>query len=156
MAASFPPSATVRSAFAFALACLAAALPLPLRAEAPAESVFRESCPTCGVVRSVTRVDVQAGPSRAERAAATGSAGMDTVGSLPQPGLVSSVPMQGGGGAAVGSATELRRGEQPHAAGYEIVVRLDDGRFQLVRQDDSDGLREGDKVRIEAGRVVRR
>lgn len=118
--------------------------------------MFQESCPTCGVVRSVKRVDAPAGPSRAERAAATGSAGMDTVGSLTQPGLVASVPIQGDAGATVGSATELRRGEQPHAVSYEIVVRLDDGRFQLVRQDDADGLREGDKVRIDAGRVVRR
>jgi outer membrane lipoprotein SlyB len=70
-------------------------------------------------------------------------------------GIVASVPL-GGGPVAAGSVMDVRREQQTPAVNFEIVVRLDDGRFQLVRQDDSHGLREGDKVRIDAGKVVLR
>jgi hypothetical protein len=123
-----------------ALALLAAQAMPTVSAQAPAGSVFQESCPTCGVVRSVKRVERET-PARTEQESPAG--------------LVASVPL-GGGPVAAGSATDVRREQQPPAVSYEIVVRLDDGRFQLVRQDDSHGLREGDKVRIDAGKVTLR
>ena len=50
----------------------------------------------------------------------------------------------------------MREQNKPPVVSYEVVVRLDDGRFQLVVQDDAEGLREGDKVRIDRGKVVLR
>lgn len=123
-----------------ALAVLVATATPTVFAQAPAGSVFQESCPTCGVVRSVKRVEKETPARTAQESPA---------------GIVASVPL-GGGPVAAGSATDVRRELQPPAVSYEIVVRLDDGRFQLVRQDDSHGLREGDKVRIDAGKVVLR
>jgi hypothetical protein len=123
-----------------ALALLAAQAIPPVLAQAPAGSVFQESCPACGVVRSVKRVETET-PARTEQESPAG--------------LVASVPL-GSGAPAVGSVTDLRRDQRSPAVSYEIVVRLDDGRLQLVRQDDSHGLREGDKVRIDAGKVVLR
>ncbi len=123
-----------------ALALLAAQAMPTVSAQAPAGSVFQESCPACGVVYSVKRVEKQT-PARTEQESPAG--------------IVASVPL-GGGPVTAGSATDVRRELQPPAASYEIVVRLDDGRFQLVRQDDSHGLREGDKVRIDAGKVTLR
>lgn len=123
-----------------ALALFAAQAMPPVSAQAPAGSVFQESCPTCGVVRSVKRIEKEA-PARTETESPAG--------------IVATVPL-GGGPVTAGSATDVRRELQPPAVSYEIVVRLDDGRFQLVRQDDTHGLREGDKVRIDAGKVVLR
>lgn len=122
------------------LALLAAPAMPTVFAQAPAGSVFQESCPACGVVRSVKRVEKET-PARTQQESSAG--------------MVASVPL-GGGPVTAGSTTDVRRELQPPAVSYEIVVRLDDGRFQLVRQDDSHGLREGDKVRIDAGKVVLR
>ena len=123
-----------------ALALLAAVANPAALAQAPAGSVFQESCPACGVVRSVKRVETET-PARTEQESSAG--------------LVASVPL-GGGSPSVGSVTDVRRELKPPAVSYEIVVRLDDGRFQLVRQDDAANLREGDKVRIERGKAVLR
>ena len=38
---------------------------------------------------------------------------------------------------------------------YEITIRFDDGRFGLFDQDNADGLRPGDRVRVVKGRVER-
>jgi len=147
----------VKHALLSLLALLATqAIPAAL-AEAPAGSVFRESCPTCGVVRSVKRMEIEQRATAAEREAAGAVAGSGPIGATPGAGLVATMPMgTGGAGTSVGSTTELRRDAKPATVTYEIVVRLDDGRLQLVVQDDPDGLREGDKVRIEAGKVVLR
>ena len=139
----------------FAVLFLAVTLhPAPAFAQPAAGSVFQESCPTCGVVRSVKRVESEQRATMAEREAAGDFAGSSPLGGTG-PGLVANVPL-GGGGSTLGSSTDLRRETKPATVSYEIVVRLDDGRFQLVRQDDPQGLREGDKVRIEEGRIVLR
>jgi outer membrane lipoprotein SlyB len=131
-----------------------ALLPAPAFAQPAAGSVFQESCPTCGVVRSVKRVESEPRPTMAEREAAGGHAGSNPLGGTGS-GLVANVPL-GGGGSTLGSSSDLRREAKPAMVSYEIVVRLDDGRLQLVRQDDPHGLREGDKVRIEEGKAVLR
>jgi hypothetical protein len=130
----------VKRALLVALVALNSLACVPALAQAPQGSVFQESCPTCGVVRSVKRIEKET-PARTEHESPAG--------------IVASVPL-GGGPVSAGSATDVRRELQPPAVSYEIVVRLDDGRFQLVRQDDTHGLREGDKVRIDAGKVVLR
>jgi outer membrane lipoprotein SlyB len=44
--------------------------------------------------------------------------------------------------------------DDERARGYEITVRMDDGRRVLLQQDErSDRLREGDRVRVRGGRL---
>ncbi len=108
-------------------------------------------------MRSLKRIEVEQRASMAEREASGAVAGSSPIGATPGTGLVASAPIgSGGAGTSIGSTTDLRRDAKPATVTHEIVVRLDDGRLQLVRQDDPEGLREGDKVRIEAGKVVLR
>jgi hypothetical protein len=106
-----------------------------------APAIPAASCPECGVVQAVKRVEVRAPITAEERKSTSG--------------LVASVPL-GGGKPTVGSSTDVRGELKPPLVRYEVTVRLDDGRFQLVTQDDASGLREGDKVRIDRGRVLLR
>ena len=39
---------------------------------------------------------------------------------------------------------------------WEVIVLLDDGKFRVVTMDRQPDLREGDKVRIDRGQVVKR
>jgi hypothetical protein len=113
----------------------------------PDSPVFKASpqasCAECGVVRSVKRVEKAARITAQERESTAG--------------LVAQMPIGGDKDKpVVGSATDARAQLKPPVVSYEVVVRLDDGRFQLVVQDDAGGLREGDKVRIDRGKVVPR
>jgi uncharacterized OB-fold protein len=126
---------------AFALAFAAAAA---IAQTQPPSVVFKPkeaTCPECGVVRSVKRVETNPRPTAAERESTAG--------------FVASIPL-GGGTPDVGSSTDVRREQKPPLVTYEVVVALDDGRFQLVVQDDADDIRTGDKVKIERGKVVLR
>lgn len=51
-------------------------------------------------------------------------------------------------GAAIGNAIQNRAG-----TGYNIYVRMQDGRETVVSQDDLGGIREGSYVRISNGRA---
>jgi len=56
------------------------------------------------------------------------------------------------GGAVVGNEVEKRRNDGER---YRIVVRFPDGRDSVFEQDSLYGIRVGDRVRIDAGRVIR-
>ncbi len=99
------------------------------------------TCPECGVVQRVKRVESPQRITAEERKSTAG--------------LVASIPL-GGGKPTVGSSTDVRAELKPPGVRYEVVVRLDDGRFQVVMQDDAENLREGDKVRVDRGKVVLR
>ena len=105
---------------------------------APPKTPPSASCEGCGVVSSVKRIESVAPATEQERKSPSG--------------FVATVPLGGGKGSA-GSVTEVRREMKPPLVRYEIVVRLDDGRFQVVTQDDDNELRVGDKVRIDRGKV---
>jgi len=124
-----------------ALLAAGASAQTPPPASAAPRSAVAASCEGCGVVRSVKRVEKSQPITAQERKSTAG--------------LVASVPL-GGGKPSVGSATDVRNEQKPPTVTYEIVVRLDDGRFQLVTQDDAGDLREGDKVRLDRGKVVLR
>ena len=56
------------------------------------------------------------------------------------------------GGAVVGNEVEKRRnGDET----YRVVVQFRDGREASFTQDSLDGLRVGDRVRVDAGRLLR-
>lgn len=129
--------------FAFAAAAsLAQNAPGPSGLTTKQEEVRPEAtCAECGVVRSVKRVETKPRITAQDREA--------------NQGLVANIPLHGGK-PTIGSSTKLAREEKPPLVNYEIVVRLDDGRFQIVMQEESDGLHEGDKVRVDRGKVVLR
>jgi len=56
------------------------------------------------------------------------------------------------GGAVVGNEVEKRRNDGER---YRIVVQFRDGREAAFEQDSPYGIRVGDRVRIDGGRVVR-
>jgi outer membrane lipoprotein SlyB len=56
------------------------------------------------------------------------------------------------GGAVVGNEVEKRRNDGER---YRVVVRFPDGREAAFEQDSLDGIRVGDRVRVDAGRVFR-
>jgi outer membrane lipoprotein SlyB len=57
------------------------------------------------------------------------------------------------GGAVVGNNVEENR-EQPHEV-YQISVRLDNGDYRTVAQDNAYDLHAGNRVRVVDGRVYR-
>ena len=129
------------AAFAVAfLPALAAA-----QAPVPDSPIFKTApqagCEGCGVVRSVKRVEKPQRITPQERESTAG--------------FVAQVPI-GGDKPVVGSSADTREQLKPPVVSWEVVVRLDDGRYQLVVQDDAGNLREGDKVRIDRGKVVPR
>jgi outer membrane lipoprotein SlyB len=56
------------------------------------------------------------------------------------------------GGAVVGNEIEKRRNDGER---YRITVRSRDGRDSVFEQDSLDGIRVGDRVRIDGGRLFR-
>jgi len=58
-----------------------------------------------------------------------------------------------GAGALAGNEVERRRNED-HGA-YRVTVQLRDGREATFTQDDLNGLRVGDRVRVDGGRLYR-
>jgi hypothetical protein len=114
----------------------------------PATSVTSDgkasaTCERCGVVRSVKEIETRRPPTEEERKSPSGYAATIPLGSA-------------GGKTSSGSVTDVRRENKPPVLRYEIVVLLDDGRLQVVTQDDAGTLRTGDKVRIDRGQVILR
>ena len=125
---------------AFAAGAALAQAPAPgAGVPAPRDSIMvNKSCDDCGVVRSIRKVETKQPFDSADRSATSG--------------LVASIPLDGSR-AQVGSSTELRNEMKPPGVTWEIVVRLDDGRFRVVLQDDPGPLRADDKVKIVEGKV---
>jgi len=100
-------------------------------------------CTDCGVVRSVRAI------SKEQRE-------VSPVQETKPSGLVISIPA-GGGKAQVGSSTVVGKDVVPTIHTWEVVVKLDDGRFRIVTLDEPTDLRENDKVRFDKnGKLVRR
>jgi hypothetical protein len=115
---------------------------VPAFAQAPSsESVKKGSCAECGVVRSVRAVTKEARPPESQDNKPSG--------------LVATVPL-GGGKPQIGSSTKLGKEAASVSTTWEVIVRLDDGRFRLFVLDEQPDVQQDDKVRIEDGRVVPR
>ena len=99
------------------------------------------ACADCGVVRSVRMVtkELRADPAKSD--------------ARPS-GLVASVPLGGGGKMETGSSSKIGKDAPTTSETWEIVIRLDDGRFRVLNVTESPDVKAGDKVRIEAnGRI---
>jgi hypothetical protein len=97
------------------------------------------SCTDCGVVRSVRSVTKQLPPSAA-------------VEETKPSGLVASIPFKGGK-AQIGSSEKIGRDAPTVVATYEVVVLMDDGKYRVVILDDPPDFKEGDRVRVDKGKL---
>jgi len=70
-------------------------------------------------------------------------------------GLVATVPL-GGGKPHVGSSTKYGAEASTFTKTWEVVVRMDDGRFRVLTLGEDPQVSKGDKVKIEGNRVVPR
>jgi hypothetical protein len=125
------------------LACLLI-VAAPAWAQAPAApAAALKSCPDCGVVRSVRTVVKESKPAPTDSAKPSG--------------LVASVPLgPGAGKPTLGSSSHIGKDAVTTVTTWEVIVRLDDGRVSILTLDEAPDVREGDKVRIEKGQLVRR
>jgi hypothetical protein len=125
------------------------------------QSAARSDCPNCGVVRSVREVDSDRPTQAADpRPSAAGDPGGDFPGSLGGSfpiAWVASANYAGGEGlskgyvGAVGSP-EMRQSLAEKS--FEIVVLLENGRYQLIREDQPPVWQPGDRVKIVMGKIV--
>lgn len=118
---------------------LLAALPAWAADPAPdtkAASSALAACADCGVVRSVRSVkkEIKTDPESDARPS----------------GLVATFPL-GGGKPSAGSSAKVGKDKPAFSETWEIVVRLDDGRFRIVTVDEPPAVREGDQVRFDSG-----
>ena len=69
-------------------------------------------------------------------------------------GLVASIPLGGGGKPQVGSSSKIGRDVPDVSQSWEVIVRLDDGRYRVVVLDTQPIVDKGDRVRVDEGRLV--
>ena len=116
-------------------------LAILLLAAASAMAQDRPACVDCGLVRSVRSITKEIRPSQAQE-------------ETKPSGLVASIPLKGGK-AEIGSSSHIGKDAPTTVQTWEVVVRMDDGKFRVVVLDESPDLREGDKVRFYKGRLLR-
>jgi len=97
------------------------------------------ACTECGVVTSVRSVTKQTAPAAQNEGKPTG--------------LVASIPL-GGGSPQVGSSTRIGRDVPAVTQSWEVIVKLDDGRYRVVVLDAQPDVAKGDRVKVEEGRLV--
>ena len=113
---------------------------LPLIAFAAVAAFAQSTCVDCGVVRSVRSITKQIRPSPA------------TEETKPS-GFVASIPLKGGK-PEIGSSERIGKDAPTVVETWEVVVRMDDGKFRVVVLDDQPDLAEGGRVRFEKGKLV--
>ena len=124
-----------------ALSCCAAAQAPPASpGSAPQSDVLiKKTCAKCGEVRSIRRVERQQRPPNATPESPSG--------------LVASIPLDGSK-PIVGSSTRADRQREPPLVTYEVIVKMDDGRFKIFIQDEEPvDVGMGDRVVVEDNKV---
>jgi outer membrane lipoprotein SlyB len=112
-------------------------LPDPNKPPLPAPA----ACADCGVVTSIRTVTKQEPPTEQSKGKPSG--------------LVASIPLgQGAGSPKVGSSTKIGRDVPSVTQSWEVIVRLDDGRYRVVVLDSQPDVAKGDRVKVEEGRLV--
>lgn len=118
------------------------------------------TCPECGTVRSIREVDREMAPPRTS----ADPPGYVSPGDFPgglggnlSSGWVATARYKPGDGLSrgyVGAVGSPELQENLTERSYEIIVKLDNGRFQLVREDRPPAWQVGDRVKIVMGRLV--
>lgn len=118
----------------------------------PPPAVAKAVCANCGSVESVTTVTREGSGSGA--GAVIGGVVGGLLGHQVGGGRGKDVATVAGavGGAVLGNQLEKNKNA---AQEFDIRVRLDDGTSQTIRSQTDPGLRNGDKVRVQDGRLTR-
>jgi len=115
------------------------------------------TCPDCGVLRSVREVRTER-KGRAPDVYVTSPQYQDAR-PFDKPLIGPAISLSWGAGSSsqpkIGAVGSPEMQQRLIDISYEITVRFDDGRFGLFDQDNADGLRPGDRVRVVKGRVER-
>ena len=121
----------------------------------PSSSNSSSSYPTYGVVQSIDLVRQDTADSKIGLGTVAGAVVGGLVGSQVGQGRGSTAATVAGaaGGAYVGHQIEQRN--QNQADVYKITIRLNNGTYQTVTQNNSPDFRVGDQVQIDGG-VARR
>jgi hypothetical protein len=125
-----------------AFACLLIAAVPAWAADAPKTALpanAAAACAECGVVRSVKSIRKEIKPG-------------DTPTNDAKPsGLVATIPLgKEGGKTRTGPSQRIGKDAVSSTETWEVVIRHDDGRMRLLTLQEDPGLREGDRVRIDA------
>jgi hypothetical protein len=128
-----------------AVVLLAVAMPaawsqIPDPNKPPAPAAKAATCDECGVVTSIRTVTKRDQPVPQTQ--------------IKPSGLVATIPLGGGGSPQVGSSTKIGRDAPTVTQSWEVVVRLDDGRYRIVVLDAQPDIAKGDRVKVEEGRLV--
>ncbi len=141
-------------------ALAAAALAAALGAGGEAAAQPAAGCPECGTVRSVREVDRELRPPSVTGAPEGYAGPGDFPGGLGDSnpvGWVAVARYSGSSGASkgyVGAVGSPEMRERLTEKSYEIVVKLDNGRYQLVQENQPPQWQAGDRVKIVMGRLV--
>jgi len=115
------------------------------------------SCRDCGVLRSVREVRTER-KGRAPDVYVTSPQYQDAR-PFDKPLIGPAISLSWGAGSStqpkIGAVGSPEMQQRLIDISYEITIRFDDGRFGLFDQDNADGLRPGDRVRVVNGRVER-
>jgi len=115
------------------------------------------SCRDCGVLRSVREVRTER-KGRVPDVYVTSPQYQDAR-PFDKPLIGPAISLSWGAGSStqpkIGAVGSPEMQQRLIDISYEITVRFDDGRFGLFDQDNADGLRPGDRVRVANGRVER-
>lgn len=120
---------------AVAMAATAALAQAPFKSALP-----RAPCDDCGTITTVQSVSKELAPQPMDEGEPSG-----LVATIP----FGSAPMRAGSSSRVGK-------DAPNVSvQWDVVVRLDDGRYQVVRLHAKPAFAQGDRVRVHDGRLER-
>ncbi|HTO45522.1 MAG TPA: hypothetical protein VML56_15715 [Burkholderiales bacterium] len=148
-------AAAALAAFAWSLPAVAA--DAGQATQATPQSATPVTCPDCGVLRSVREVRTER-KGRVPDVYVTSPQYQDAR-PFDKPLIGPAISLSWGAGSStqpkIGAVGSPEMQQRLIDISYEITIRFDDGRFGLFDQDNADGLRPGDRVRVVKGRVER-
>ena len=122
-------------------AVLGTAIATAALAQAPFKSALPQAaCDDCGTVTRVQSVSKELAQQPIDEGEPSG--------------LVATIPL-GGGSMRAGSSSRVGKEAPNVSTQWEAVVRLDDGRYQILRLNEKPAFGQGDRVRVREGRLER-
>lgn len=118
------------------------------------------TCPSCGTVRSVREIDrerpLPAPPGKPGAGMAAGDfpGGLGTSHPVGWMATSNYRPGQGWREGYVGAVGSPEMRENLKEKSWEIVIRLDNGKYQLVKEDQPPQWQAGDRVKVVMGKLV--
>jgi hypothetical protein len=117
-----------------------------------------DKCNDCGVLRSVREIRTERQIQRPDVYVTSSQYLSTRAAEPPRIGPVISFSWGGRGDATktqIGAMGSPQMQQRMIDISYELTVRLDDGRYALIEQNDVGDLRIGDRVRVQDKRVAR-